>query len=168
MIINIFAVCKLLGPTLCALAVVALIPTLYALVSHTIGASVFFMMACIAFIVGRLLSFIGNYGSRNQSQIQMVLTIRELFLFTTCMWVLIAFISAIPIYMLLPDVDYTGALFETASGLSTTGATVINHLDTRPPALLLWRHWLRGDCCSRAASGSYGRYEYLQDRVHLL
>ena len=79
MIINIFAVCKLLGPTLNALAVVALIPTLYALVSHTIGASVFFMMATIAFIVGRILSFIGKHGSHNQSQIQMVLTIRELF-----------------------------------------------------------------------------------------
>lgn len=143
MIINIFAVCKLLGPTLNALAVVALIPTLYALVSHTVGASVFFMMATIAFVVGHILSFIGKHDSHNQSQIQMVLTIRELFLFTTCMWVLIAFISAIPIYMLLPDVDYTGALFETASGLSTTGATVINHLDTRPPALLLWRSILQ-------------------------
>lgn len=143
MVINLFAVCKLLGPTLNVLAVLALIPTLYAFFSHTPGASIFFLMGAMALVIGKLLSFVGHYGARKLSAIEMVLTIRELFLFTTCMWLQIALISAIPIYMLLPDVDYVGAFFETASALSTTGATVINHLDTRPPALLLWRSILQ-------------------------
>lgn len=143
MVINIYAVCKLLGPTLNALAVVAVIPTLYAFFSDTTGTSIFLLMAAMSLVLGNVLSYYGNRATRRKHQGQMMITIRELFLFTTSMWVLIAMISALPIYWLLPDVDYFGALFETASALSTTGATAINHLDTRPPALLLWRSILQ-------------------------
>lgn len=143
MVINLFAVCKLLGPTLNALAVLSLIPMLYALFSQTKGVEIFFLMGIIALIMGNLLSYLGRYGAKKLSSIEMALTIRELFLFTTCMWVFISLISAFPIFMLLPDVNYIGAVFETTSALSTTGATLINHLDTRPPALLLWRSILQ-------------------------
>lgn len=143
MVINLFAVCKLLGPTLNALAFVALIPTLYAFFSETLGADSFLIMSVIFLVSGKLLTCIGNFGKRHYSNFHMMLTIRELFLFTSSMWFIIAIISAFPIFMLLPDVDYCGAFFETASGLSTTGATCINHLDTRPPALLLWRSILQ-------------------------
>ena len=137
MVINLYAVSKLLGPSLIGMAFIGLIPTVYALFTNTEGASSFVVMIVIAFSAGKVLSWLGKKAG------QYVVTIRELFLFTASLWVAITLISAIPIYVLLPDVDYAGAIFESASGLSTTGATAINHLDDRPAAILLWRSMLQ-------------------------
>ena len=137
MVINLYAVSKLLGPSLIGMAFIGLIPTVYALFTNTEGASSFVVMIVIAFSAGKILSWLGKKAG------QYVVTIRELFLFTASLWVAITLISAIPIYVLLPDVDYAGAIFESASGLSTTGATAINHLDDRPAAILLWRSMLQ-------------------------
>lgn len=137
MVINLYAVSKLLGPSLIGMAFIGLIPTVYALFTNTEGASSFVVMIVIAFSAGKILSWLGKKSG------QYVVTIRELFLFTASLWVAITLISAIPIYVLLPDVDYAGAIFESASGLSTTGATAINHLDDRPAAILLWRSMLQ-------------------------
>lgn len=137
MVINLYAVARILGPSLIAVGVVGLIPTIYSLFSHTDGAFSFVAMTVISLTVGKALSIIGRRASNY------ALSIRELFLFTASLWALIAVISAIPIYFLLPDVDYAGAVFETASGLSTTGATVIPRLEERPAAILLWRSMLQ-------------------------
>ena len=137
MVINLYAVSKLLGPSLIGMAFIGLIPTVYALFTNTEGASSFVVMIVIAFSAGKILSWLGKKAG------QYVVTIRELFLFTASLWVAITLISAIPIYVLLPDVDYAGAIFESASGLSTTGATAINHLEDRPAAILLWRSMLQ-------------------------
>lgn len=137
MVINLLAVSKILGPSLVSVAMVGLIPTTYAFITNTDGAFSFVAMTVIALTIGKVFSLLGKNASHYS------LTIRELFLFTTSLWVMIALISAIPIYFLLPDVDYAGAIFESASALSTTGATVINHLDDRPSAVLLWRSLLQ-------------------------
>ena len=42
----------------------------------------------------------------------------------------------------LPGLSFTGAFFETMSGLTTTGSTVLNGLDALPPSLNFWRHLL--------------------------
>lgn len=137
MVINLYAVSKILGPSLIGMAFIGLIPTVYALFTNTEGASSFVVMIVIAFSAGKILSWLGKKSG------QYVVTIRELFLFTASLWIAITLISAIPIYVLLPDVDYAGAIFESASALSTTGATAINHLDDRPTAILLWRSMLQ-------------------------
>ena len=47
----------------------------------------------------------------------------------------------------LPDLTFTDAYFEAMSGLTTTGSTVLNHLDDLPQSINLWRHalhWIGG------------------------
>ena len=47
----------------------------------------------------------------------------------------------------LPDLSFTDAYFEAMSGLTTTGSTVLNHLDSLPQSINLWRHtlhWIGG------------------------
>jgi trk system potassium uptake protein TrkH len=47
----------------------------------------------------------------------------------------------------IPDLSFTDAYFETISGMTTTGATVLTGLDSLPPAINIWRHelnWLGG------------------------
>ena len=65
----------------------------------------------------------------------------------TLSWVLMSASAAIPLMIALPDLSFTDAYFETMSGLTTTGSTVLNHLDNLPQSINLWRHtlhWIGG------------------------
>jgi trk system potassium uptake protein len=72
---------------------------------------------------------------------------RDGFLLVTFAWVLMAAIATVPLMLVIDDLSFTDAFFETMSGLTTTGATVLTGLDKLPPAVNLWRHelnWLGG------------------------
>ena len=67
---------------------------------------------------------------------------RDGFLLVTLGWILMSASASIPLLLALPGLSFTDAFFETMSGLTTTGATVLKGLDTLPPAINLWRHAL--------------------------
>jgi trk system potassium uptake protein len=67
---------------------------------------------------------------------------RDGFLLVTLGWLLLSAGAALPLLMTVPDLSFTGAFFEAMSGLTTTGSTVLNGLDTLPPSLNFWRHAL--------------------------
>ena len=72
---------------------------------------------------------------------------RDGFLLVTLSWVLMSASAAIPLMIALPDLTFTDAYFEAMSGLTTTGSTVLNHLDALPQSINLWRHelhWIGG------------------------
>src|SRR5574340_1194136 len=55
--------------------------------------------------------------------------------------------ATMPLLMMLPNLSFTDAYFETMSGMTTTGSTVLTGLDYLPPAINVWRHelnWLGG------------------------
>lgn len=73
---------------------------------------------------------------------------REGFLIVVLFWIVLASFSAIP-FMLLdrPHLSLTNAFFESFSGLTTTGATILTHIDGLPHAVLFYRQqlqWLGG------------------------
>ena len=72
-----------------------------------------------------------------------VLTIRQGFMLTALSWVAIVAVGALPLMFGVMDLTYTDAFFEAASGLTTTGSTVVTGLDTAPPGFLLWRSMLQ-------------------------
>jgi trk system potassium uptake protein len=67
---------------------------------------------------------------------------RDGFLLATLSWVLMSASATIPLLIAIPGLSFTDAYFETMSGLTTTGATVLTGLDNLPPSLNLWRHAL--------------------------
>jgi trk system potassium uptake protein TrkH len=72
---------------------------------------------------------------------------RDGFLLVTLSWVLMSASAAIPLMIALPNLSFTDAYFEAMSGLTTTGSTVLNHLDDLPQSINLWRHvlhWIGG------------------------
>lgn len=71
------------------------------------------------------------------------LSLRSAFLFTALGWVVMPFFAAIPFMLGREPLSFTDAIFETVSGLTTTGATVIVGLDDYPEDLLLWRALLQ-------------------------
>lgn len=84
------------------------------------------------FILGSLLWFI----FRNN---RYELRLRDGFLITGGIWFISSLVTAIPFYMALPNLSFTDALFESISGLTTTGATMLVGLDAMPKSLLFFR-----------------------------
>lgn len=75
------------------------------------------------------------------------LTLQQIFLLTVLTWVAACFFGALPLVLGAPGLDWTEAIFEATSGLTTTGATMIVGLDDLPLGANLWRgmlHWLGG------------------------
>ena len=72
---------------------------------------------------------------------------RDGFLLVTLAWVLMAGAATIPLLLVIPGLSFTDAYFETTSGLTTTGSSILSGLDSLPPAINLWRcalHWYGG------------------------
>lgn len=71
---------------------------------------------------------------------------REIFLLTNLSWVVLCVFGALP-FILEREISFTDAFFETMSGITTTGSTVLTGLDSMNPGLLIWRsvlQWLGG------------------------
>jgi trk system potassium uptake protein len=75
------------------------------------------------------------------------LSIRHGYLLVVTMWTAMPAFATLPLLLVIKGLSFTDAYFETMSGITTTGATVLSGLDTLPPAINIWRHelnWLGG------------------------
>jgi trk system potassium uptake protein len=75
------------------------------------------------------------------------LGLRQVFLLTTVCWLAVCLFGALPMALSDLGISFTDAFFESMSGLTTTGSTVLVDLDTMPPGILLWRallQWIGG------------------------
>ena len=75
------------------------------------------------------------------------LNLRQTFLFSTLAWVMVAVFGSLPFVLSTMGFTFSEAFFESMSGITTTGATVITNLDNSPKSILLWRaimQWLGG------------------------
>ena len=75
------------------------------------------------------------------------LSIRHGYLLVVGMWTAMPAVATLPLLMVIDRLSFTDAYFETMSGITTTGATVLSGLDNLPPAINIWRHelsWLGG------------------------
>ncbi|MBN2159781.1 MAG: TrkH family potassium uptake protein [Spirochaetes bacterium] len=75
------------------------------------------------------------------------LSTRDGFLMVTMTWVMASIIGALPFYLSGAIPSYTDAFFETMSGFSTTGASILTNIEILPRSMLFWRsltHWLGG------------------------
>lgn len=75
------------------------------------------------------------------------LSLTQVFLITVFTWVAACLFGALPLVLGAPGLSWSDAIFESTSGLTTTGATVIVGLDDLPMGANLWRgmlHWMGG------------------------
>tara|TARA_B100000886_G_scaffold13232_1_gene8584 strand:- start:2990 stop:4438 length:1449 start_codon:yes stop_codon:yes gene_type:complete len=75
------------------------------------------------------------------------LNLRQTFLFSTLAWVTVAVFGSLPFILSSQTFSFSDAFFESMSGITTTGATIISNLDNSPKSILLWRaimQWLGG------------------------
>ena len=99
--------------------------------------------ATVAVVLGFAIVFFG--GLRDDSSDR--LTRREGFLAVAATWALIVLFGAIPFWLSGAIPYWVDALFESASGFSTTGATILSDIEALPRAHLFQRsfaHWIGG------------------------
>lgn len=71
---------------------------------------------------------------------------RDMYLLTVSSWIVVCVFAALP-FLLTQHMSYTDSFFESMSGITATGSTVISGLDSISPGILIWRsllHWLGG------------------------
>lgn len=96
-----------------------------------------------AFVTG----FLGGALVLSSRGVPISLNFRQAFLLTTSSWLLISAFGALPFMLSSLGLGFTDAFFESMSGLTTTGSTVLTGLDAMPPGILLWRsllQWMGG------------------------
>ena len=75
------------------------------------------------------------------------LNLKQTFLFSSLAWVMVALFGSLPFLLSDQNFSLSEAFFESMSGITTTGATIISDLDNSPKSILLWRaimQWLGG------------------------
>ena len=100
------------------------------------------------FVLSALLSiFVGGLMVLSNRDSEEKLSKRDVFILLPMSWFVLPLIAAIPVYASTVGLNFTDAYFETVSGVTTTGATVLKGLDTLDPGILLWRsllQWMGG------------------------
>jgi|TARA_B100000085_G_scaffold43548_1_gene36660 trk system potassium uptake protein TrkH len=101
----------------------------------------FIVTGFVTFLIGCFLFFLASEKNGD-------LRTKDGFIITIFFWTVLGFFGSIPFYLAeLEGVSYIDSLFESISGLTTTGATVLVGLDDMPKSLLFYRQllqWLGG------------------------
>ena len=133
-------IARILGLLLMMFSLTLLVPIVVAMIYQEQTAQAFFLAFAIIFSVGMLV-WLPNSRSTGD------LRTRDGFLVTVLFWVTLCLGGALPLALVEPSLSITNAVFESISGLTTTGATVISGLDDLPRSILYYRQqlqWLGG------------------------
>lgn len=131
---------KTVGTVLCMEAVFMLPPLLLAFADGDRAAINGFAAAIIAVLVVGLPLALANRASKSLGSRDGCVTV-------VLAWVVISLFGAIPFYVSGVIANPGDAVFETVSGFSTTGATILSDVEAAPRAILLWRsitNWVGG------------------------
>ena len=137
--LNLRPILFVLGLVLSKLALFMYVPTLVAFFTGT-GGFISFAEAVIITHIGAFLFL--TLGRTKDFR----LSVRDMFLITSLVWTIASVFAALP-FMFINHISFTDAYFETMSGITTTGSTVLSGLDNMAPSILLWRsilQWLGG------------------------
>ena len=94
-----------------------------------------------------LLCAVLGFALRLRKPKDRTLRIREGYVITALCWVVISVLGALPFVLCGAIPNYIDALFETVSGFTTTGASILPEVESLPKGILFWRsftHWIGG------------------------
>ncbi len=100
-----------------------------------------FLGSSIVTIIFGTLFFLSNLDHNKK------LNLQQAFLLTALSWLSIAIFGSLPFVFSNLNFSFTNAFFESMSGITTTGSTIISNLEVIPKGILLWRailQWLGG------------------------
>ena len=121
------------------LGIFMLLPIIIQFFYNDIDSS-FFSASIITIIFGTLF-FLSNLDHDRK------LNLQQAFLLTSLSWLSIAIFGSLPFILSNIEFSFTNAFFESMSGITTTGSTIIPNLENMPKGILFWRailQWLGG------------------------
>jgi len=130
---------SVLGWLLLIYAAIMGIPIICALLWKEPSTVPFLITIALTSVVGFVLTYHGHKEGR--------MGLREGFAIVSGAWILTSLSGALPYYLSNAVPSYIDGVFETVSGLTTTGASVIDNVEVLSKSILLWRsltHWLGG------------------------
>ena len=137
---NYAIVFRLLGDILLCEGALLLLPAVTsAIYGEWFVLAVFLFTACICALLGLLLRQVRASSS--------IFYMREGFVTTALSWIVISVMGAVPFVLTGAIPDPVEALFETVSGFTTTGASILAEVELLPKGVLFWRsftHWIGG------------------------
>ena len=128
-----------LGVLQIILGISMIIPILIQIVYSELDSS--FIGASIITVIFGSLFFLSNLNHDKK------LNLQQAFVLTALSWLSIAIFGSLPFIFSPLNLSITDAFFESMSGITTTGSTIISSLDNTPKGILLWRailQWLGG------------------------
>lgn len=137
---KIFPILHVLGLVVLLFSFTMLLPLGVSLYYQDAASSAYDEAILITFSTGLLIWLITRKRQRE-------LQTRDGFLLVTLVWAILPVFATLPLLFYLPQLSFTDAYFETMSGLTTTGATVLSGLDKLPPSINVWRSelvWIGG------------------------
>ena len=121
------------------LGIFMLIPIIVQFFYNEVDSS-FFGASIVTIIFGTLF-FLSNLDHDKK------LNLQQAFLLTALSWLSIATFGSLPLFFSIDNFSFTDAFFESMSGITTTGSTIISNLENTPKGILFWRailQWLGG------------------------
>ena len=134
-------VINLIGLLLCTLSAFMLIPAIVDFLLNSSDWPAFLASSFITLFVGAGL-YLSSRGNKSEH-----LELRQAFLLTNFAWISISIFGSLPFLFSELNMSLIDAIFESTSGITTTGATVILNLEQTSSGILLWRallQWLGG------------------------
>ena len=131
---------KIVGLNVLLEAALMLLPLAVSIIYNEKCAVHFLTTIATAFVVGSLLYF----GIKPEKK---VIFAKEGFVIVALTWIFLSAIGALPFYLSKEIPSYIDAFFETVSGFTTTGASILNNVDALSKGMLFWRsftHWIGG------------------------
>ena len=128
-----------LGVLQIILGISMVIPIIIQIIYNQLDSS--FIGAGIITIIFGVLFFLSNLNHEKK------LNLQQAFLLTSLSWISIAIFGSLPFIFSNLELSITDAIFESMSGITTTGSTIITNLNDSPKAILFWRailQWLGG------------------------
>ena len=136
---NFSMILYILGYVLKIEAAFMLLPCLTAIIYKEEEGFIYFAVAIIAALLGWLMTL--------KKPKENVFYLKEGCVATALSWILLSFIGALPFFITGEIPSFLDALFETVSGFTTTGASIISDVEALTHCTLLWRsctHWIGG------------------------
>jgi len=134
------AILQIMGVINMIIAAAMLAPLCISLLFDEGDTKTFVISVAITAAVGLILYFVFRTKDIEISH-------REGFVVVAASWLCASFFSALPFYISGTLPSLTDAVFEASSGITTTGASVLNQIEGLPHGILFWRsmtHWLGG------------------------
>lgn len=132
---NVSNILRIIGLSLVFYSLTMLPPVFIAFWYEEKTISIFLIACAMSIFFGLLLWFPNHRSHREVRQ-------KEGFLIVTLLWIFLCLSSSIP-FLLSNTASFVDSVFEATSGLTTTGATVLIHLDTLPKSIMYYRQQLQ-------------------------